>query len=300
METRRIALPGRRLLTIRPVEGADIRGIKELFAGLSEDDLYRRFFSWRPPPDRFIERMASVASRGGAGIVATVEGPAQPARVVAEASYVPLPGGDAELGITVAGPARGWLGPFLLDLMLEDARGHGISNLQAEVLLMNGQMLAILEMRRYAVIDIYDGPPTVRVCVGTAGPVPAWSPDSGRPRVLVEAAGGRWEHYRAVRDAGFQVLACPGIHRRLVRCPALEGRPCPLAATADVILEALPAQDGRRLLDAHEVVHPAVPVALRPPGSPATPGAEIVDLLRTALATRSSTTGRPEEAGGRL
>ena len=89
-----------------------------LFAALSEDDVYRRFFTGRPPPQSFIERMARIEEHGGVGLAAFVEDTDGSSRMVGEASCHLLPDGNGELGITVAEHARGWLGPYLLDALV--------------------------------------------------------------------------------------------------------------------------------------------------------------------------------------
>lgn len=262
MEARSIRLPGRRLLTVRPVEDGDGPGLKELFVGLGEDDLYRRFFSAHPPPDRFIQKMTTVAGRGGFGVVGILESPEAPPRLVAEAGYAPLPDGEAELGITVAAGLRGWLGPFLLDVLVEEARSQGIPNLQAEVLVTNRRMMSLLESRGAAVLDCYDGPAIVRVRIGTGGRTPVWPARKGARRVLAEVPGGRWRHADAVREAGLEVMVCPGRRNRLAPCPEQAGQSCPLAAAADVIVDGVPGDGGLQLLEAHRRLHAGVPVCL--------------------------------------
>lgn len=262
MEELRLDLPGRRVMTVRRMHRGDAPAIGELYTRLCEDDLYKRFFSSRPPPAEFVEKMAGVAESEGFGVVALVTSPGGPERLVAEATFAPLPDGTAEVGITVDPSARGWLGPYLLDILVEEARSRGIRNLQAEVLATNRQMQAMLEARGSAVLEHSDRPAIVRLVVGTAGRAPAWSEAHERPRLLVEAAGGRWRATDAARAAGFEVLACPGARRRLIRCPALGGAPCPLAAGADVIVDALHDEAGRSLVEAHRRLHPAVPVCV--------------------------------------
>ena len=85
------------------------------------------------------------------------------------------------------------------------------------------------------------------------------------PRLLIEVPGGRWHAEVAARTAGFQVLACPGLSQGWSHCPALRGEPCPLAAGADVIVDAQPGQPGRSLLEAHRLLHPSVPVCVELP-----------------------------------
>lgn len=270
MEPRRLELPGQRVLVIRAMERSDAAGLRALYHNLSEDDTYKRFFSFRPPPDSFIENMASVGERGGFGVVAALAEEAGGGRVLAEASFAPLPDGSGEVGVTVEARARGWLGPYLLDIVVEEARRRGLPNLQAEVLAGNLQMQALLEARGSVVIEHSNCPATVRLCIGTSGRFPAWGEPHEHPRLLVEAPGGRWRSMGAARRAGFQVLACPGVNRKLARCPAIAGTACPLAEGADIIVDALSGETALSLLHAHLELHPGVPVCLdagaRPPG----------------------------------
>ena len=48
-QTRRVPLPAARTLLIRPVRTSDAEGLIALYAGLNEDDIYRRFFSGHAP-----------------------------------------------------------------------------------------------------------------------------------------------------------------------------------------------------------------------------------------------------------
>ncbi|HEX2562285.1 MAG TPA: GNAT family N-acetyltransferase [Acidimicrobiales bacterium] len=237
---RRVPLPGGGVLTVRPVATTDVDGLVALYDGLSDDDRYRRFFSGFRPPRSFFERLVNVGERGGFGLVATMGAGgdvAGGARIVGEASYELLPNGDGELAITVAADQRGWLGPYLLDALVEVAAARGVRNLEADVLVTNGRMLALLRSRGYATMGSNDWT-TLRLVVGTAGRTPVWPAGHGatghsdRPRVLVEVPGGRWHAGAEADEAGLRVIACSGPRGARPRCPVLAGRPCPLAANA--------------------------------------------------------------------
>jgi ribosomal protein S18 acetylase RimI-like enzyme len=265
-------LPGGEVLTVRSVTPADVDGLVALYDGLSDDDRYRRFFSGFRPPRSFFERLVNVGERGGYGLVATAGSDGDVvagARIVGEASYELLPNGDGELAITVAADHRGWLGPYLLDALVEAAAARGVPNLEADVLATNGPMLALLRSRGDARMGPNDWS-TARLLVGTAGRTPVWPAGHGatgqsdRPRVLVEVPGGRWHAGTEADAAGLRVIACSGPRGARPRCPVVAGRPCPLAATADAIVVSNAPDDDRwrALLGAHTALHPGVPVCV--------------------------------------
>lgn len=262
---RRVSLPGSRTLSIRPLRDTDVGGLIALYATLSEDDVYRRFFIGHAPTEKFIKEMVMIEEHGGYGLVATIEEGDGTERIVAEATYGLLPDGDGEIGITVTEDERGWLGPYLLDALAEAAAARGVRTLQAEVLVTNGRMLALLRARGFVVLDNEDQPTSIRVAIGTDHRPPSWPGTHDRPRLLVEVPGGHWRAEAAVRSAGFQVLACPGPLQGWSSCPALRGEPCPLAAGADIIVDAQPGDRGRSLLEAHRRLHPSIPLCLALP-----------------------------------
>jgi hypothetical protein len=260
---RHVPLPGGGRLTVRPIARSDVDGIVALYDGLSHDDRYLRFFSDYSPPRSFYDRLVSVVDRGGYGLVA-VEGDA----IVGEAGYELLSNGDGELGMTIAADARGWLGPYLLDALVDAAAARGVPNLEAQVLVVNRRMLALLRSRGYATVTSGDWC-SLRLVVGTGGHTPVWpagTEGTDRPRVLVEVPGGRWHAGAAAESAGLQVMACSGPRGPRPRCPALEGRPCPLAANADVVVMSNAPDDERwhAVAGAHADLHPGVPVCIEP------------------------------------
>jgi hypothetical protein len=278
---RQVALAGGGEMVVRPVAPDDVEGLVALYRDLSDDDRYRRFFSCYDPGRAFFERAVAVESRGGYGLVAVEVPPDggdggggpghRDGRIVGDASYELLADGDGELGMTVAGDRRGWLGPYLLDALIEAAAERGVPNLEADVLVTNSRMLALLRSRGYATLPSDDWV-SVRLIVGTAGRTPVWPEAEDkpgherRPRVLVEAPGGRWHAADEAAKAGLRVVTCSGPRGPRSRCPALAGRPCPLAAGADAIVVSHPPDDQRwrALVDAHGDAHPGVPVCVEP------------------------------------
>ncbi len=255
---------GGRTIELRPARPDDDVGLMELYDTLSPDDRHRRFFSVYHPERSFFTAMATEAERGGARLVAVLHATGDDPRIVAEAGYTMLPNGDGELAMVVAPEWRGWLGPYLLDALMDAAAAAGVPNLEADVLTTNTPMLALLRSRGTAVMDHEDWT-VVRLMVGTRGERPEWpnaSSGEDAPRLLVEGVGGHWPDTEAVRGAGVQVLACPGPRPGRHGCPVLEGRPCSLAAEADVIVVCRPGSDEpwRRLLAGHPEAHSGVPV----------------------------------------
>lgn len=268
-------LPDGRSLVVREAAVRDLDGLRALYDGLDDDARYRRFFSMFRPGDRFYDRLLGASARGGACLVATVG--TDDDVVVGEASYEPLPDGDAELAITVDRAWRGWLGPYLLDALLEHAGTHGVPNLEADVLVTNRPMLALLRRRRCATMPRTEWT-VLRAVVGAAQDVPGWPPVRRRPRILLEGGGGRWPAEGEAEAAGLEVLACEGPGECAQRCPVLRGERCPLVEGADAIVMVStttgPTWDALRA--AHHRDHPGVPVVVESPRSRRQGG----DLLR--------------------
>jgi hypothetical protein len=163
---RTVSLAGGRTLTIRTVTRADIDGLDALFEGLCDEDRYRRFFGFSHPGRRFLEQMTRAEEQGGYRLVAVVSGLED--NIVAEAGYAMLPDGNGEFALTVAAGWRGWLGPYLLDVLVAAASARGVPNLQADILLENTPMLALAASRGYATLN--RGSSEVRVAIDAAQP----------------------------------------------------------------------------------------------------------------------------------
>ncbi|MEL6893938.1 MAG: hypothetical protein AAFP84_20275, partial [Actinomycetota bacterium] len=184
-------------------------------------------------------------------------------RPIGEAGYAVRSDGDGDLAVTVAGERRGWLGGFLLDRIVQHARDVGLENLQAEVLLENRPMLALLRHRGAVDLEHDDG--VVRVAIPTDGSIPSWAPLDERPHLLVEVAGSRWSGEDAARRAGHSVAICSGPERRRGGCPELDGRPCPLVEGANAVVVVRDPEDPttHALIRAHHERRSDVPVVVR-------------------------------------
>ena len=146
-----------------------VEGTQAVRVGLDDEDRRTRFFSVFPPTRAFVQRWLAA----GHGVVLgafEITGPSDEGELVAEAGYALLANGNGELGITTAADWRGWLGPYLLDLLVEVAHAEGVPNIEADVRLDNPAMLGLIRHRGSAVVN----PPAggqVRLVVGTGGRV---------------------------------------------------------------------------------------------------------------------------------
>jgi hypothetical protein len=257
-------------MEVRPTTGEDAERISALYETLSEGDRHRRFFgAFRPHLD-WCRQWADVAARGGFGVIAVVHRDGVPEEVAGEAGYALRDDGDGDLAVTVAPNWRGWLGPYLLDVLVRHAATVGIANLQADVLLENGPMLSVLSRRGPVALGHDSG--IVRLSIGTSGSVPSWPPAEARPRVLVEVAGRRWSGEAAAESAGLATAMCAGPSaRRGDGCPVLHGGRCPLADEADAIVVLLDPDDEHslELVRAHRQQSPGTPVLVRHHAPPA-------------------------------
>jgi hypothetical protein len=265
-----VALPGDRELTVREIEIDDVDQVIALYAGLDDVDRYRRFFTQFRASRTWVVDWVRRCRSNGAGIVAELSDTGE---LVGEAAYVLQPNGNGEFSLTVDSQWRGWLGPYLLDVLAEVAAAHGVPNLEAEILTENRAMQMIAR-RRNAVRTASSDHSVTHVVLGTRGRQATWPPAGTRRRVLVEIPGGRWGHAPEVEDAGYDVLSCPGPDRRRDPCPALTGQPCPLAAAADAIVVAMPPGSTEELVAAHQRFHPDVPMVIVGAGESATDEAD--------------------------
>jgi len=246
-----LPLPSGETLTIREPSPHDADAVGRLYEHLSEDDRHKRFFSSFDVAGSELERWVRPEEHDGFRLLAV----ADDGEVVGDAAFFRLGegGADAELEITVAAGHRGWLGPYLLEVLVEQARRRGVHNLRAIVLSQNRQMLGLLRSRGFVGL-VQDDPAVIVVEISTTDDVPTWS-SSDRPRLLVEGASAEWHAAAAAQDAGFEVLVCPMAGTVLRRhCPLQHGRPCRLAAGADVIVAALApgAASGEDLMASHQ------------------------------------------------
>lgn len=255
-----LALPGGRTLEVRGMAPGDAPGILALYESLDDDDRYRRFFSGFHPTLVFVDHWVDQCRGKGVGLVA-VEHDASSSQLVAEAGYVLVGNGDGEFAVTVAPHRRGWLGPYLLERLAEEAAERGVPNLEADILTTNRPMLMVVRQRGMVATGDSDMQ-SVHVRTGTTGATATWPPSARRPRLVVESRSLWWRAARELTKAGLDVVSCPAGGDGRPACPLDEGRPCPLVAEAEAVVVALPADTDRtrHLLDGHARLHPHVDV----------------------------------------
>ncbi len=249
-----------RTLEIRPTTIADAELICELYQPLSLEDRHRRFFSAFRPELPWCRDWASVSERGGYGVIAIVHH-ADRDEVAGEAGYALRSDGDGDLAVTVAPKWRGWLGSYLIDVLARHAASRAIGSLQADVLLENRPMLAILHRR--GAVNLEHSRGAVHLTIGTAGYLPSWPPKAKGHKLLVAAPGGRWSGEDAASRAGCVTAVCSGPGRRQRGgCPVVDGGRCPLADSADAIVILLDPDDEQtqHLVALHRKNRPGVPI----------------------------------------
>jgi L-amino acid N-acyltransferase YncA len=251
--SRECQLADGRVVVLRLAGPGDVPGITGLYRGLSPESFYRRFNTEQPAP-AVVAQLASFGS-GSACLVAAA--PSDPGRVVAEARYVPISPGTAELAVTVADGYQGaGLGHVLLDVLVARARAEGLERLRAVVLLTNTPMLRLLQHYEWALAARTEDFSVAFLEISTAGGIPGWPTGSTGRRVLVERRS--WfddQQVAALRSAGNDVRQCTGPHRETGRtCPLLTSGQCRLAQEADLIVNLLPVDepDCAAVLAAHQ------------------------------------------------
>jgi hypothetical protein len=169
-------------MLVRPMRRDDADALGHLCETLSLD-----FFSAYQPSPAVLDHMAAIGDEHGCGFAAVLTDPAGTEEIVGEASYSLLPNGNGELGITVAGAWRGWLGPYLLDTLVEAAAARGVPNLEADILFDNTKMLGLMRSRGCVMIEHPD-PSILRVAIGAAAPVPT-KKETGHAERTAQAPG---------------------------------------------------------------------------------------------------------------
>jgi acetyl coenzyme A synthetase (ADP forming)-like protein len=128
---------------VRPVRPADAPAVRALYAGLSEQSSWLRFFSVSPDLDYVVRWATELDGAGRAGLVAVV-GPND--EVVAHVGYErdPTDPERAEVGLAIADRLQGHgLGTIMLGQLAEMASNAGVAGFTAEVLPENYKMIEL-------------------------------------------------------------------------------------------------------------------------------------------------------------
>ena len=251
--SRECKLADGRVVVLRLAGPGDVPAITGLYLGLSPESFYSRFNTERPAP-ALVAQLASFGT-GGACLVAAA--PADPGRVIAEARYVPIAPGTAELALTIADSYQGaGMGRFLLEALVERAREVGLERLRAVVLLANTPMLRLLQHYGWVLAARTEDFSVAFLEISAVGGMPGWPAGSAGRRVLVERRS--WfddQQVAALRSAGNDVRQCTGPRRETGRaCPLVTSGHCRLAEEADLIVSLLPRDepDCTAVLAAHQ------------------------------------------------
>jgi GNAT superfamily N-acetyltransferase len=231
-----------RTVVLRLAGPGDVPAITRLYLDLSPESFYRRFYTGQPAP-ALVARFASVGA-DTACLVAAL--PADPGHLAAEARYVPIDPGTAELALTVADGYQGTgMGHLLLDTLVKHARRDGLDRLRAVVNLANTPMLRLLQHYGWALAAATEDFSVACLEISTTGGMPGWPAGSAGQKVLVERRG--WidnQRVAALRSAGNDIRQCPGPDQQAGRtCPLVTAGQCRLAEQADLIVSLLPDEE---------------------------------------------------------
>jgi acyl-CoA synthetase (NDP forming)/N-acetylglutamate synthase-like GNAT family acetyltransferase len=125
---------------IRALRSEDVEAVTELHRGMSDENLYLRFFSFdRAMAERSAERICRAPGRGNAALGAWLSG-----ELVGAAGYEWAGGDVAEVSLAVADEMhhRG-IGTLLLEHLGSLARANGVRAFHGDTLVGNGAMLRV-------------------------------------------------------------------------------------------------------------------------------------------------------------
>ncbi len=231
-----------RVVVLRPACPGDVAAITRLYLELSAESFRLRFHAGQPAP----ALVAKFAGLGSGTVCFVAASHADPECLAAEARYVLIDAGTAELALTVRDGYQGaGLGHLLLEALVQRAREDGLKRLRAMVLLGNKPMLRLLQHYGWALADATEDYSVACLEISAVGGMPGWPAESAGQRVLVERRS--WfddERVTALRSAGKDVRQCTGPRRDVGRaCPLVTSGHCRLAEEAELIVSLLPDGD---------------------------------------------------------
>ncbi len=140
-----VVLKDGRDVLLRPAASGDAAGVRDLFHGLSDRDVYTRFFrKVRGLSDRDVQRLCNLNFENEVAFVAC-EGPRESAQIVAHACYFVDPSTNlAETAFMVHPAWQGsGLGSALQRHMAAHAQQRGVRGFVAEILASNENMIRL-------------------------------------------------------------------------------------------------------------------------------------------------------------
>jgi len=175
--TGKVQLKDGRAVLLRGASPGDVPDIARLLRELSPDSFRARFHGGLATPG-LVARLARVNQVPGTVCVVAAP-PSELQHLVAEARYVPIGDGVAELAVTVlARYQRSGLGEVMLDALVGRARDAGIEVLRAVVSLTNGPMLRLLAGYGWTLAEPTDECAIACLEISSAGGMPGWpAPD---------------------------------------------------------------------------------------------------------------------------
>ena len=230
-----------RAVALRLAGPADVPAITRLYRDLSPGSFYGRFHGGQMAP----ALLARFAAIGGGTLCLVAAPPAEPGHLAAEARYVPVGPGTAELALTVRDSYQGaGMGRLLLAALVQRARTDGFARLRAAVLLSNTAMLRLLQRYGWVLAAPVEEFTVACLEISVTGGMPGWPAGSTGQRVLVERRS--WfddQQIAALRSAGNNVRQCTGPRHQARTCPLVSAGQCRLAEQADLILSLLPQDE---------------------------------------------------------
>jgi L-amino acid N-acyltransferase YncA len=161
-----VVLKDGRDVLLRPAASGDAPGVRDLFHGLSDRDVYTRFFRRiRGLSDRDVQRLCNLDFENEVAFVAC-SGPRESATIVAQGCYFIDPSTHlAETAFMVHPLWQGsGLGSALQRKMMAHARRRGVRGFVAEILSSNENMIRLARAPELAgAADTGSGGPCVTV-----------------------------------------------------------------------------------------------------------------------------------------
>lgn len=242
-----VEVPSSADLLIRLAAATDVPAIAELYGRISARSFAARFMSERDTDAMPLLRLAAFDADRGDVVLVAGRSP-DPARVIAEARYMPTADGVAEFSIVVDDDAQGrGVGRRMMAHLLREAERQGLERLSAYILIDNAGMRRLVDELGWALVRPCDQG-VLELEVSAHGGMPDWPADSWR-RVLVESSA----HFDTptvarLRADGAVVRRCLGPPPASaagpgMQCPLVTAGACRLAEQADDIICRLRGDD---------------------------------------------------------